>query len=133
MMRLTLSKADSIGVMASTLCMIHCIATPFLFIAQSCSAACCSDAPDWWRWIDYGFLVISFFAVYRSARTTSSKWMKPALWLSWTMLLICIINESFEFAKFPEGSTYMAAFLLIGVHLYNLRYCQCKTKECCVK
>jgi hypothetical protein len=28
---------DTIGAAASFLCMIHCVATPFIFIAQACS------------------------------------------------------------------------------------------------
>ena len=51
---------DNLGIIASTLCMIHCIGTPFLFIAKACSTTCCADAPLWWKAIDYAFLIISF-------------------------------------------------------------------------
>lgn len=130
-MKLALKKSDSIGVMASTLCMVHCAVTPLLFIAQSCSAACCTDAPDWWRWIDYFFLVISLFAVYHSTKNTGTAWMRPAMWISWSILLLAIINEHLEIMRVPEGTTYMAAFLLVALHLYNLMYCQCKSDKCC--
>jgi len=59
-------KPDSIGAIASTLCLIHCLATPFVFIAQSCTLTCCNGVPMWWGSIDYIFLIISFFTVYRS-------------------------------------------------------------------
>jgi len=131
-MKITLKKSDSIGAIASGLCMIHCMITPLIFIAQSCSAACCTDAPDWWRWIDYFFLVISLFAVYHSAKNTSSKWMGVALWLSWTALMFTILNERLDWMHLPEGTNYMAALLLVGLHLYNLTYCKCKTDECCI-
>ena len=72
-------KPDSIGVIASTLCLIHCIATPLIFIAQSCSITHYNSVPTWWGYIDYLFLIISFFAVYRSTKITSLKWIKPAL------------------------------------------------------
>ena len=49
---------DSIGIIASTLCTIHCIVTQFIFIARACTATCCSDAPLWWLMIDYLFLII---------------------------------------------------------------------------
>jgi len=34
---------DLFGALVSSLCLIHCAATPFLFIAKVCSATCCSD------------------------------------------------------------------------------------------
>ena len=32
-------NSDSIGALASGLCMIHCVATPFFFIASACSSS----------------------------------------------------------------------------------------------
>ncbi len=32
-------ESDIVGAVASGLCALHCIATPFLFIAQSCSTS----------------------------------------------------------------------------------------------
>ncbi|XOV69394.1 MAG: MerC domain-containing protein [Fluviicola sp.] len=130
-MRLTLKKSDAVGALASGLCLVHCMVTPLLFIAQSCSAACCIDAPLWWRWIDYVFLVISLFAVYHSAKRTSANWMKPAMWISWILLCLAILKEHLEWISVPEGTTYMAAFMLVALHLFNLAYCQCKTDKCC--
>ena len=46
-------KSDTIGALASGLCMVHCLATPFFFIASACSASCCSNTPLWWQWMDY--------------------------------------------------------------------------------
>lgn len=130
-MKITLQQSDNIGAMASTLCMIHCFITPFIFIAQSCSAACCASAPDWWKWIDYLFLVVSFFAVYRSTQTTSKSWMKVALWISWLGLFIVILNERISLINLPKAVTYVVASLLVFLHLYNRMYCQCKTDKCC--
>ncbi|MFK7796305.1 MAG: MerC domain-containing protein [Aureispira sp.] len=48
-------KSDFFGAAASTLCLIHCLITPFIFVAQTCSRTCCSDAPIWWRMIDVVF------------------------------------------------------------------------------
>ena len=44
-MNSSMQKPDSIGVLSSALCMIHCIATPFFFVATACTATCCSAAP----------------------------------------------------------------------------------------
>jgi len=56
--------SDIIGIWSSGLCLIHCLATPFLFIAKSCSHTCCAASPTWWGTIDFIFLVISFIAIY---------------------------------------------------------------------
>lgn len=76
-MKLSLNKPDVFGAFASTLCLLHCIATPLLFIVHSCSIGGCSATPVWWKSIDYLFLVISFFAIYRSTQTTTSTFIKP--------------------------------------------------------
>lgn len=130
-MRLIINKPDTFGALASTLCMMHCIATPFLFIAQTCSVSCCETTPIWWKGLDYVFLIISFFAIYRATRTTSNKSMKLALWVAWFVLLLVISNEMFEFVYLPESFSYVPALTLVALHLYNLKYCQCKTENCC--
>lgn len=124
-------KTDLIGAIASTLCLAHCIATPFIFIAQSCSIVCCDSAPGWWGAIDYFFLVVSFFAVYRSTQTTSSNLIKPFLWLSWSVLFIIIMNEKIAWFPLGEQAIYFPALTLIVLHLYNKKYCQCNTTNCC--
>jgi len=130
-MILKIKKPDSIGAIASTLCLIHCVATPFIFIAQSCTMTCCDGAPSWWKFIDYFFLVISFFAVYRSTQTTSNKWIKAALWFSWFTMFIIIINEKAAWFPLNEKAIYLPALALILLHLYNKKYCQCNTTKCC--
>ncbi len=75
-------KPDAIGSAASTLCLIHCLATPFIFITQACTMSCCADAPTWWQSLDYLFIVISFFAIFRATQTSTNKFIKIALWIS---------------------------------------------------
>ena len=130
-MKSILYKPDTFGALASTLCLIHCFATPFLFIAHTCSLSCSEAAPLWWQSIDYLFLVISLFAVYRSTQTSSNKFIKPLLWINWVALFVLIVNEKLNWFPLPEAITYVAAFTLAALHLYNLKYCQCKTDKCC--
>lgn len=125
-------KPDNIGALASGLCLIHCLATPLLFLTQACHLNGCHDAPAWWKGIDYFFLIISFFAVYRSVKTTSNKNLAIALWVSWSALCFIILNETFSVIALPEYTIYIAALSLVALHLYNLRYCQCKDESCCV-
>ena len=134
-MRLAVLKSDSIGALASSLCLIHCLVTPIIFVAQACTDSCCADTPTWWSMLDYLFLIISFFAVYRSTSTTSKEYMKYALWGSWLLLFTMILNEKAEFLPLPESLTYVAAAALVLLHLYNLKFCNCasETDKCCIK
>lgn len=124
-------KADCIGAISSALCLIHCVATPFIFIAQNSLFNCCDEVPSWWKFIDYFFLIISFIAVNRTVQTTSSKWIKPSLWVSWAFLFVVIINEKIAWLPLSESIIYIPAIALIVLHLYNRKYCQCKSDKCC--
>ena len=130
-MRVFTQKSDTFGAMASALCLVHCIATPFIFIAQTCSLACCSAAPTWWRYIDYFFVIVSFFAIYQSIKTTTSTIIKPALWISWLALVGVLVNESMLWFNLGNMAKYIPALALITLHLYNLKYCQCQKDTCC--
>jgi hypothetical protein len=124
-MKLLLQKPDTLGAFSSALCLVHCLMTPLLFIAQASSACCGTLVPTWWKSIDYLFLVISFFAVRRSTKTTSKNYMKPALWISWALLFTAIINENLKLIDLPEIFTYTPALSLVALHLYNSKYCHC--------
>ncbi|NIJ45206.1 hypothetical protein FHR24_001645 [Wenyingzhuangia heitensis] len=131
MMILTKEKSDTLGALASSLCLIHCVATPFLFIAQTCATTCNGAVPHWWSFIDYIFLVISFFAVYKSTQETSISFIKPLLWFSWFVLFLIIANEKLELIILNEATIYIPALALIGLHLYNKKYCKCNVTKCC--
>ena len=125
-------KPDTIGSLASSLCLIHCIVTPFIFITQACTMSCCADAPIWWQSIDYIFLIISFFAIYRSTQTSTKLEIKIALWLTWIVFFILILNKQIQIFYISNNFTYASGILLAILHLYNLKYCQCSDKDCCV-
>ena len=134
MLNITIKKSDALGACASMLCMIHCIATPFLFLATAttCSQSCCSAAPGWYQALDYFFIFISFFAVFKSTESSNTNWVKYGLWISWAALVVIIFNENiFQWFYLPQSIKFIPSFLLIGLHIYNLRYCQCKVDECC--
>ncbi len=124
-------KPDTFGSLASALCLIHCIATPFLFISQTCALTGCSETPIWWQFIDYLFLAISFVAIYWTTHTTTINWIKPLMWLSWLALFTVIINEKLKWLSIPETVIYIPAFALIATHIYNRKYCGCHKKSCC--
>ena len=127
----TIKKSDTVGAVASGLCLVHCIITPFIFIAQTCSVTCCTGTPIWWRAIDYLFLGIAFFAIYWSVQTTTKNWMKYALWGSWIALLFVIVNEKVNLVQLAQQAIYLPALGLVSLHLYNRKYCQCVEEQCC--
>ena len=131
-MKLAINNSDSIGALASTLCLIHCLATPFIFVVQSCAASCCASAPAWWVFFDYLFLTISFFAILKSTKTTQSNFIKYALWSFWVLLLCLIVNESIGVLLINKNALYLVAVLLSSLHIYNLKYCQCNDNKCCI-
>ena len=127
-----LLKSDIVGAFASCLCTVHCMATPFLFIAQSGAAEGCAYAsPHWWNSIDFIFIGISAIAVYQSGRTTTKSIIKHAMWANWLILTILVCNEQFDVLPLPGMWKYIAAFGLISLHLYNLKYCTCSGDSCC--
>ena len=130
-MRLVSIQIDSIGILASTVCMIHCLATPFLFIAKACSATCCSEAPIWWQVIDYLFLLVSFMAIYLLSNSIEKRWLLIAFWVSWFMLFFTILNHSFEIFAIPSNISFIPAISIVLLHFYNLQFCKCKKTDCC--
>jgi hypothetical protein len=131
MIKLILQKPDTLGAIASALCVIHCLATPFIFIVHTCAIGGCETSPNWWYNLDYLFLLISFLAVFNSVKNTSKIFMKPLLCLSWLILFLLILNQKTQLVSLPEIITYTAALSLSVLHIYNMKYCQCKTSKCC--
>ena len=122
-------SSDLIGATTSTLCTIHCMATPFLFFASTCTKSCCASAPLWWMWIDYAFLFISLFAVNKSTKNTTKFWIKLVLWSSWIALSSFIFLEQITQLNLSDFFKYSAALSLAFFHVYNLKYCQCKCES----
>lgn len=126
------NNSDKLGAISSTICAIHCMATPFLFVAKSCSVAThCAQTPIWWKAVDVLFLVVSFVAIYFSAKNSSNSLVKKGLWVSWIVLALIITNDFSHIINLPHWLIYIPAVNLIILHIYNLKYCQCKTDKCC--
>ena len=125
-------KTDYVGALASLLCLLHCMATPFLFVVKTCSNTCCVDAPIWWKAIDYLFVVISFFSVYYATKGGTKNWLRVALWSTWMVLLLTILNEAFNIASIPEKFIYIPSLIIVVLHLYNYNYRKCTGTDCCV-
>jgi hypothetical protein len=131
-MKLTLEKTDTLGAVASFLCLLHCIATPFIIAFIPSLFVNGSDMGIvGWKNIDFIFLAVSFFAVSRSSKTTHKQFIKIGLWISWICLFLLIFNEKFEWSSLLESITYASALSLSALHIYNLKYCKCESDSCC--
>lgn len=123
------NRSNLFGALASGLCLIHCLATPLLFIAHTAASDHHHhhDHHDigWWSSLDFAFLAISIVAVYYSAKNSSLKWMPIALYASWMVLALIILNEKMHLLHLPHEVIYIPTISLIGLHLYNRKYCNC--------
>lgn len=127
----TTAKSDLFGELASSLCMLHCLATPLLFVVQASTTSCSEIGPFWWRTLDYLFLIVSILAIHQSVRMTTAPWMPKAMYATWGVLAILIINEGLHLLPIPHLLIYLPAFSLVVLHLYNHKYCRCTTEQCC--
>ena len=130
-MKLIIRNSDRIGAVSSGLCMLHCFATPFLFLSQSSLIFISLDFTLTWFILNYFFLFISFIAIYHSVKNSTNRFIRIFLYLFWLVLSGLIINESLEIFSIPEAATYFSASSLICLHIYNLRYCRCDDEDCC--
>ena len=122
-------KSDYIGMLIGSLCFLHCVATPFIFIVQTCSKTCCVETPIWWQLIDYVFLIVSFAAIWYSVKNSHKKWVKIALWLNWILLAAVIIYEEKAVQILFDNIIFLPAITLIVLHLYNKMFCCGKKKQ----
>ena len=102
-------NSDHIGVTASSICMLHCYFTPLLFLSQATSVTFTQEIPFLWQSLNYLFLLISFLAIYYTAKNSSKLSVKVLLVSTWLILSSLIINEFFEIISIPELYTYAAA------------------------
>ena len=130
-MKLIIKNSDYIGASPSGLCMLHCFATPLIFLSQSAAINISLDITFLWYSLNYMFLLISFIAIYYSVKNSSNFLVKVLLYLFWLLLSALIINEGLSIFPVPELYTYISAFSLSSLHIYNLKYCRCDDDECC--
>ena len=121
----SIQNNDIYGIIVCTLCVLHCFATPLIFLSVAASNDNNISPPLLWKNLDYLFLVISLFIVYNSAKNTTKPIMKYILRISWLVLFLVISNEKIDIFHIPELVTYITSINLAVVHLYNYRYCRC--------
>ncbi len=116
-------KSDVLGIISSSLCLIHCLAGPVLVLAGVGFME-----PDNWHLWDLLFLAVSVWAVYNATKGHSQRWIKTGLWVSLGVLSVSIFF-SHEILIFNVIS-WIAAISLVLFHYFNLRHIRnCRVKS----
>ncbi len=113
-------KSDYVGIVNSSICLIHCIATPILTGLIGFNKL--------EGWIEYIFLIISFLACYKSTSYHTSKRFITSIWLCFIVFCLTIIFE--EENKLMIYLNYLAGVGIIIAHIWNIQYCKtCNIKK----
>lgn len=106
--------SNYLGIASATLCVAHCILTPFLIVLVS--------KYEWWENLSYLFLIVSFAAVWEAVKAKPPLHILLLIWVSFLVLGLCIIFENtYEFA---EPLSYLASLSLVSGHILNIRHCK---------
>ena len=129
-MKAAINNSDHLGIIATGLCIIHCLLTPVLFLYQVTIIS--NEITFLWLSLNYFFLLISLLAVYRSIKNSTNSFVKISLFSAWFLLCFLILNEGIEIFNISEFYTYSSAISLCCLHIYNLKFCRCKDDKCCI-
>jgi len=111
---LKISWSDFIGILSSSLCLIHCLATPILitvgigFLDNHLTT--------------YFFLVISFLSIYKATQNCKKPKISFLLWGSFFgFLFSTLLHQYFEWL---HTLSYLFAIAIIYGHILNIKHCK---------
>lgn len=115
-----INKADLIGIVSSSICLVHCIATPLLIAFGAGSIT----NPIF----KYLFLIISFVSIFKATENVTNKRIAILLWVSfWGFLFSTLFQEEYYWLHY---SGYFFAILIIVGHILNIKLCkQCSLQN----
>ena len=109
-----INKADLIGILSSSICLVHCVATPLLI---AFGAGFITNP-----FFKYLFLIISFGSIFKATENITSKKISLLLWISfWGFLFSTLFQEEYEWLHY---SGYLFAILIIIGHILNIKHCR---------
>jgi hypothetical protein len=109
-----INKADLIGILSSSICLLHCLATPLLI---AFGAGFITNP-----FFKYLFLIISFVSIFKATENITSKKTSLLLWISfWGFLFSTLFQEEYEWLHY---SGYLFAILIIIGHILNIKHCR---------
>lgn len=110
---------DYLGITGSTLCLIHCIATPIILMTgifrnEHLKVSFLS--------LDYVFILLNVFAVYHATRHHADTRFK---WAFWSLLILFSGSLLLEdFSEVFKYLGYLSSFGLVVTHVLNIRICR---------
>lgn len=110
------SKSDIVGIIASSICVVHCILTPFIVVLFP------FIIKENYEALNYLFLVIGFISMILSVKSTKLNLVKYLLIYFWIQLCLSVILE--EKSVIFSLLMYFSAFGLIVSHILNIKYCK---------
>ena len=114
-----INKADLIGILSSSICLVHCVATPLLI---AFGAGFITNP-----FFKYLFLIISFVSIFKATENITSKKISLLLWISfWGFLFSTLFQEESEWLHY---SGYLFAILIIIGHILNIKHCRECSKQ----
>lgn len=120
--KLSSQSADMLGISASVLCMIHCLAFPVM-ISLGYLVNFSDDhdhSHEHWHWMDYFFVILAVWAVYNAAKNTHSMRIKIALWIAVFIFSIAILLH--ELNLYMIVISIAASLILLIIHIINWKY-----------
>jgi predicted neutral ceramidase superfamily lipid hydrolase len=102
------------GIASATLCVVHCILTPFLLIIIA--------KYEWWENLTYLFLAVSLYAVYEAIKAKPPKYILSLICGSYVLLIAFLLLE--ETWYLAEPLSYIASLGLVIGHVLNVRHCK---------
>ena len=109
----TYNIADNTGIINSSLCILHCIATPLLISM----GAYFLESPIF----TYLFIAIALVSIIIAVNKTESLKIKTALWIGFAGFSTSLLFED-SWSGF-EYTGYLFSVFIIITHLVNIKYC----------
>lgn len=124
--RISFQSADIMGISASILCMIHCLAFPVLISVGFIFSPVDNHIHEHdhihfdWHWIDFLFVALAIWAVYNAAKSTQSKSIKIALWVAVSIFSVgVLLHDVFYWMLYVS---LIASIGLVIIHIINWKF-----------
>ena len=109
-----INQADLIGILSSSICLVHCLATPLLI---AFGAGFITNP-----FFKYLFLIISFVSIFKATENITRRKISLLLWISfWGFSFSTLFQEEYEWMHY---SGYLFAILIIIGHILNIKHCR---------
>ena len=108
-------KADSLGVISSLLCLIHCVMLPIMVVGGIVHE-------DWGghtHTLDYVFVALALVAVFFATRHSHSKKIRVGLWVGIGWFSVSILLH--DVSPIALYSSVLASCVLVLLHVLNFR------------